>query len=133
VAAAVVIEHLSKNEWQQDCIADMPRAGLRRDRQDPQQHAIGAQLIDTSKPRRFLMIDHIGFPVSDYARSKAFYLKALAPARLYSCYGSRRRSRPVMIPRGLSAPMENLIYGSAAKADWTSRCMSRSGKGPRHR
>lgn len=25
------------------------------------------------------MIDHIGFPVSDYARSKAFYLKALAP------------------------------------------------------
>jgi catechol 2,3-dioxygenase-like lactoylglutathione lyase family enzyme len=25
------------------------------------------------------MIDHIGFPVSDYARSKAFYLQALAP------------------------------------------------------
>ena len=25
------------------------------------------------------MIDHIGFPVSDYARSKAFYLKALEP------------------------------------------------------
>src|SRR5260370_33640442 len=25
------------------------------------------------------MIDHIGFPVSDYARSKDFYLKALAP------------------------------------------------------
>ena len=25
------------------------------------------------------MIDHIGFPVSDYARSKAFYAKALAP------------------------------------------------------
>ena len=25
------------------------------------------------------MIDHIGFPVSDYARAKAFYLKALAP------------------------------------------------------
>jgi catechol 2,3-dioxygenase-like lactoylglutathione lyase family enzyme len=25
------------------------------------------------------MIDHIGFAVSDYARSKAFYLKALAP------------------------------------------------------
>jgi len=24
------------------------------------------------------MIDHIGFPVSDYARSKAFYEKALA-------------------------------------------------------
>ena len=25
------------------------------------------------------MIDHIGFPVSDYARSKAFYTQALAP------------------------------------------------------
>jgi catechol 2,3-dioxygenase-like lactoylglutathione lyase family enzyme len=25
------------------------------------------------------MIDHSGFPVSDFARSKAFYLKALAP------------------------------------------------------
>ena len=25
------------------------------------------------------MIDHIGFPVSDYSRSKAFYEKALAP------------------------------------------------------
>ena len=25
------------------------------------------------------MIDHIGFPVSDYGRSKAFYLQALAP------------------------------------------------------
>jgi catechol 2,3-dioxygenase-like lactoylglutathione lyase family enzyme len=25
------------------------------------------------------MIDHIGFPVSDYARSKAFYTTALAP------------------------------------------------------
>ena len=25
------------------------------------------------------MIDHIGFPVSDYQRAKAFYLKALAP------------------------------------------------------
>ena len=25
------------------------------------------------------MIDHIGFPVSDYARAKAFYTRALAP------------------------------------------------------
>jgi catechol 2,3-dioxygenase-like lactoylglutathione lyase family enzyme len=25
------------------------------------------------------MIDHFGFPVSDYARSKSFYTKALAP------------------------------------------------------
>jgi catechol 2,3-dioxygenase-like lactoylglutathione lyase family enzyme len=25
------------------------------------------------------MLDHIGFPVADFARSKAFYLRALAP------------------------------------------------------
>ena len=25
------------------------------------------------------MIDHLGFPVSDYARAKTFYAKALAP------------------------------------------------------
>ena len=25
------------------------------------------------------MIDHVGFPVSDFARAKAYYLKALAP------------------------------------------------------
>jgi catechol 2,3-dioxygenase-like lactoylglutathione lyase family enzyme len=25
------------------------------------------------------MIDHVGFPVSDYARAKAFYARALAP------------------------------------------------------
>ena len=25
------------------------------------------------------MIDHVGFPVSDYERSKAFYTAALAP------------------------------------------------------
>ena len=28
------------------------------------------------------MLDHIGFAVSDYARSKAFYEKALAPLGL---------------------------------------------------
>src|SRR5690349_4598315 len=28
------------------------------------------------------MIDHIGFPVSDFARSKAFYLAALTPLKL---------------------------------------------------
>jgi catechol 2,3-dioxygenase-like lactoylglutathione lyase family enzyme len=27
------------------------------------------------------MIDHIGFPVSDYGRAKAFYMQALAPLR----------------------------------------------------
>jgi catechol 2,3-dioxygenase-like lactoylglutathione lyase family enzyme len=31
------------------------------------------------EPKEMLMIDHIGFAVSDYARAKAFYAKALAP------------------------------------------------------
>src|ERR1700688_3812262 len=59
------------------------RARLRRGRQDPQQHATGAQL--NFSPRRrtqtqeVWMIDHIGFPVSDYERAKAFYARALAP------------------------------------------------------
>jgi len=34
------------------------------------------------------MIDHIGFPVSDYGRAKAFYLQALAPLG-YSIFRER--------------------------------------------
>src|ERR1044072_3642537 len=47
---------------------------------------IASQCRDTSSrggakrsPRGRDMIDHIGFPVSDYARAKAFYEKALNP------------------------------------------------------
>ena len=39
------------------------------------------------------MIDHIGFPVSDYERSRAFYLKALAPLD-YSLVMEVRQERP---------------------------------------
>jgi len=31
------------------------------------------------EPKEISMIDHIGFPISDYQSAKAFYLKALAP------------------------------------------------------
>ena len=41
---AVVIEHLSRDEWQQDCIADMIARGYREAGTDPQQHAAGARL-----------------------------------------------------------------------------------------
>ena len=71
------------------------------------------------------MIDHIGFPVSDYARSKALYLKALAPLD-YTLVMEVTRSRPVTIPPLALAPTASLISGSAARADWTSRCTSRS-------
>ena len=40
---AVVIEHLSRNEWLRRLHCRHARARLRRDRQDPQQHAIGAR------------------------------------------------------------------------------------------
>src|SRR6201991_1042740 len=33
----------------------------------------------STRTGEILMIDHVGFPVSDYERAKAFYLKALAP------------------------------------------------------
>jgi catechol 2,3-dioxygenase-like lactoylglutathione lyase family enzyme len=39
------------------------------------------------------MIDHIGFPVSDFERSKAFYLKALAPLD-YSLVMEMMQDRP---------------------------------------
>jgi general stress protein 26/catechol 2,3-dioxygenase-like lactoylglutathione lyase family enzyme len=55
-------------------------AWLRRARQDAQQYAAVARLRVVQRIRTDgLMIDHIGFPVSDYQRSKVFYLKALAP------------------------------------------------------
>jgi catechol 2,3-dioxygenase-like lactoylglutathione lyase family enzyme len=40
---------------------------------------IGLQDNKRRQPQEISMIDHIGFPVSDYERAKAFYLKALAP------------------------------------------------------
>ncbi len=42
------------------------------------------------------MIDHVGFPVSDYARSKAFYERALAPlgyALIMEVAADRTKSR----------------------------------------
>ena len=40
----------------------------------------GARLLGGRQSNKELaMIDHVGFPVSDYSRSKAFYEKALAP------------------------------------------------------
>ena len=40
------------------------------------------------------MIDHIGFPVSDYQRAKAFYLKALAPLDYSARDGGDATERP---------------------------------------
>ena len=68
------------------------------------------------------MIDHIGFPVSNYERSKVFYLKALAPLDYVLVMEVKQEG--ILPP--VSAPMASRISGSAAKADWTSRCMSRS-------
>jgi catechol 2,3-dioxygenase-like lactoylglutathione lyase family enzyme len=40
------------------------------------------------------MIDHIGFPVSDYERAKAFYLKALAPLGYSLVMEVRQEDKP---------------------------------------
>ena len=63
------------------------------------------------------MIDHIGFPVSDYERAKAFYLKALAPlgyGLIMEVTQDQQRQRARL---RISAPMASRISGSAAKAD----------------
>jgi catechol 2,3-dioxygenase-like lactoylglutathione lyase family enzyme len=39
----------------------------------------GGLSLENALPQEILMIDHVGFPVSDYERAKTFYLKALAP------------------------------------------------------
>src|SRR4051812_30980712 len=58
-----------------------PREGDRRD----QGRACRAGVVGPAsssignRPGGTSMIDHVGFPVSDYARSKAFYEQALAP------------------------------------------------------
>jgi catechol 2,3-dioxygenase-like lactoylglutathione lyase family enzyme len=63
------------------------------------------------------MIDHMGFPVSDYERAKAFYAKALAPLG-YSLIMevTQDRSKPDTIRPPASAPTASRISGSAARA-----------------
>ena len=60
------------------------------------------------------MIDHIGFAVSNYERAKAFYAKVLAPLGY------------TLVPPPASASAASRISGSAAKANWRSRCTLRS-------
>ena len=63
------------------------------------------------------MIDHIGFPVSDYPRAKAFYLKALAPLGYSLVMEVTQEQNDGAAARPGSAPMASRISGSAAKAD----------------
>ncbi len=60
------------------------------------------------------MIDHVGFPVSDYARSKAFYEKALAPLGYLLVMEVQQPGHDAKAAG--SAPAANRISGSAAKA-----------------
>jgi catechol 2,3-dioxygenase-like lactoylglutathione lyase family enzyme len=41
--------------------------------------AASAAVRASARCAEIAMIDHVGFPVADYARSKAFYAQALAP------------------------------------------------------
>jgi catechol 2,3-dioxygenase-like lactoylglutathione lyase family enzyme len=60
------------------------------------------------------MIDHIGIPVSDYARAKAFYEKALAPLG-YSLIMEVQQHGTTRLRQGLASTASR-ISGSAAKA-----------------
>jgi catechol 2,3-dioxygenase-like lactoylglutathione lyase family enzyme len=60
------------------------------------------------------MLDHIGFPVSDYERAKAFYLKALAPLG-YSLIMEVSQQQSEDPPAAGFGANGNLISGSAAR------------------
>ena len=49
------------------------------------------------------MLDHIGFPVSDLARSKAFYSAALAPLGIRVVYRDLAEKSPAATPSPGSA------------------------------
>ena len=102
------------------------RARLCRDRQDPQQHAAGAKPMRSHLNRGELMIDHIGFPVSRLSALQGLLSEGAGAARLQARDGSHAGADTATIPPPGSAPTESRISGSAAKAAWTSRCMSRS-------
>ena len=70
------------------------------------------------------MIDHVGFPVSDYATSKAFYPRALAPLG----YGLVMEvgANEMGAPRPASGSAAIRTSGSAARAGSVIRCMLRS-------
>ena len=77
---AVVIEHLSRDEWQLDCIADMLARGYAEaGRTRSNTLLLVRDDLGPLVQAEALMIDHIGLPFSDYERAKTFYLKALAP------------------------------------------------------
>ena len=58
------------------------------------------------------MLDHVGFPITDYKRSKAFYEKALAPLG-YSLV-MEVAAAGILLPA--SAPTASPISGSATRA-----------------
>jgi hypothetical protein len=70
------------------------------------------------------MIDHLGFPVSDYERSKAFYAAALAPLG-YVLIMEVLKAKTI-IRRRDSAAAASRISGSAGRAASTASCMWRS-------
>ena len=70
------------------------------------------------------MIDHIGFPVSDYPRSKSFYQKALAPLG-YTLIMEIAETESGSPACGL-AKTASPIFGSAARAGSRASCTWRS-------
>ena len=106
---AVVIEHLSKNEWQDDCIADMIARGYRHQRQDPQQHHAGARL------KNVICAGYPGHPTLRRVRAcpDGHNIEAV-------CHASRRFHRPA--DRELHAP------SPLSPSSWRVRTRCRSSR-----
>ena len=56
------------------------------------------------------MLDHVGFAVSDYTRSRGFYEKALAPLQIRPVNAIRKRKTKLLrSTKSPSAVMSNLF------------------------
>jgi hypothetical protein len=83
-----------------------------------------AARLHFGESRRRIMIDHVGFSVSDYASAKAFYEEALTPLGYKLVMEVNAQETGSQLPD--SAKTANLIFGSAAKASWRDLFTSRS-------
>ena len=72
------------------------------------------------------MIDHIGFPVSDYARSKAFYEKALAPLGYTLIMEAAADHTDSGSPAAGFGKQGKPDFWIGGEADSTARCTSQS-------
>ncbi len=80
------------------------------------------------------MIDRIGFPVSDYERAKAFYVKALAPLNYESDHGGHAGANRLRSPQRASVRMATPDFWIGGEGALNKPVhVAIHAKGPRHR